>query len=325
MKKRLTTIIKLLISLALMAFLFWKFDVNWGKITSQIVAPWFIIVDLFVPIIFCQFFSINRWKVFLAMQGIEESYWTLLKINLISLFQGVALPSAQGFDVFRMYHIEKLHPDKKGQASGTVIVERIIGLILLIAFACVCLPFVVSKVENAQKSIRVLLILIVCISAGLFFIQSKIIYRLYAEKHFKNKRLEAILDYIRKLHAALMNFPYRKVLLPSIPFIAGFQFFTIFSVYLLFKAFGCDVSLVDNMAMYPIISILSIVPVTIGGFGVRESFFVYFYKELGVDPEIAIAVSIMNYLVLCVFPALIGGVLWIIDIYKSQRSKSTEN
>ncbi len=321
-KQKILQCFKFALSIGLLLFLVQRFNIRFTTILQQVTHPLFIVLDFFIPIIFIQFFSINRWKVFLKIQGIEETYWTLLKINLISLAQGMVLPSSQGFDVFRMYHIERLHPEKKGQAGGTVIVERIIGLILLVAFAVVCLPFVAGKIRNAYKSIYVLSIIVAGVGFGLVFVRSQWIYRLYAEFHFKNAFLEGILEYIRKLHHCLMTFPYRSVLVSSIPYIAGFQFFCILSVYLLFKAFNCDLSLVDNMAMYPIIAILSIVPLTIGGFGVREGFFVYFYSELGVDADIAVTVSLMNYLILTVFPAAIGGIFWVFDICKPILHKS---
>lgn len=61
----------------------------------------------------------------------------------------------------------------------------------------------------------------------------------------------------------------------------------------------------------PLIYILSMIPLSISGLGIREGFFVYFYGLIGVEPSIVIAVSLINYLILSVVPALIGGIIYI--------------
>jgi uncharacterized membrane protein YbhN (UPF0104 family) len=47
--------------------------------------------------------------------------------------------------------------------------------------------------------------------------------------------------------------------------------------------------------------------------GIREGTFVYFYGLLGIKPEIAFAVSILNFLTLNGIPALVGGLISLYD------------
>jgi uncharacterized membrane protein YbhN (UPF0104 family) len=55
------------------------------------------------------------------------------------------------------------------------------------------------------------------------------------------------------------------------------------------------------------------VPVTIGGFGLREGVFVYFYSFIGVPAEVAVCSSILNYVILNLSPAALGGLLCLWD------------
>ena len=124
--------LKLLFTIAILSTIFIKFDINVGDIISRVKVKYLIIaclVRLFIsPLIY-----INRWKTFLFHAGIKETFFSLLKISMLSAFFGIVLPSSQGADAIRMYLIEKKHKGKclNFTTSSTVLMERIIGLVLL--------------------------------------------------------------------------------------------------------------------------------------------------------------------------------------------------
>jgi glycosyltransferase 2 family protein len=70
---------------------------------------------------------------------------------------------------------------------------------------------------------------------------------------------------------------------------------------------------VQNLLLYPLIGLLTVVPVTVSGFGVREGAFVFFYSLVGVPSEVAVGVSLLNYLLVIGVPALLGGLLLLFD------------
>jgi uncharacterized membrane protein YbhN (UPF0104 family) len=67
------------------------------------------------------------------------------------------------------------------------------------------------------------------------------------------------------------------------------------------------------MAFLPLIYIAAMIPVSISGWGVRESVFVYFYGLIGVDPTTAFSVSVVNYMILSMVPACVGGIISIVS------------
>jgi uncharacterized protein (TIRG00374 family) len=118
-----------------------------------------------------------------------------------------------------------------------------------------------------------------------------------------------VISYLGRFHGAVVRFPYRRGLLMTLVFIGGTQLSVIVIVYLLFHAMDHPLALVQHLLFYPLIGALMIVPVTVGGFGVREGAFVWFYSLVGVSADVAVAVSVATYVVVTVVPALAGGVL----------------
>ena len=55
------------------------------------------------------------------------------------------------------------------------------------------------------------------------------------------------------------------------------------------------------------------VPITISGLGMREGLFVGFYMLFGVASETAVAVSLLNYLIVIVLQALIGAFFYLME------------
>jgi uncharacterized membrane protein YbhN (UPF0104 family) len=68
-----------------------------------------------------------------------------------------------------------------------------------------------------------------------------------------------------------------------------------------------------HFTILPIIWIVTIIPITLSGIGLREGAFVYFYGLLGVGSEKAMIASLLTFLLLIVTPALIGSLILIID------------
>jgi hypothetical protein len=310
-------VLKLGITICILCYFIWKFDVNLILLFTEIKDLKYIYIDLLIPILI-QFISANRWKLFLKQLGIEESIWSLIKINCVSIFQGLILPSSQGYDMLRIYKIEKRHPNNRGGAGSTIIIERVIGLIVLCSLS---LGFsIFSKDLTNQKQVVLIIGMItVALYIVIFLLLNKKLHTYISTKSFHNKYLQKGFGYLDKTYKAIAYFPYHKVLISSVILILTFQLATIVSVYLIFKAYGFDLPLYQHISLYPIISILSMIPITISGFGIREGFFVYFYSQLGVSADVAIGVSLLNYMIIVLTPAFIGCLFYLVDIFKKEK------
>lgn len=81
-------------------------------------------------------------------------------------------------------------------------------------------------------------------------------------------------------------------------------------IYVLFRGIGADVSLVDCLILVPLLMELALLPITIGGWGLREAVMILGFGSLGVPQAQALLCSVLFGLC-SVAIALIGGVIWL--------------
>lgn len=275
--------------------------------------PAWLLAACAIPFTVIPVVSVNRWRLFLAQMGIHEGFWPLYKINLIANFQGLILPSSQGFDILRMYHLAKRHPGCSAQATGSVLVERLFGMWIFCSMAIVGVFFAWPRLDNPGPVAWAVGVLSSMVALGSVLLVNRHLYTLYAGRISDSPKWGRLARFLRDTHESLVAFPYRKVFLTSVVYISLFQFSTILVGWFLFRACGTPVSFTVHMAFYPVIATFALLPVTIGGFGLREGGFACFYPLVGIPPETAIAVSVLNYLVLNLLAVPLGALLWLLD------------
>ncbi len=319
--------IQVSITFLMFYFIYRTFGVSFQSIfeeVNNISDPKWILFTIFIPSLIIPAISINRWGFFLRSIGIYEKPLTLVKINFLSIFYGLVLPSSTGFDAVRIYLIEKRNPQKRGKAGSTIIIERYFGFVILSligVFGVISISNLLTKQQFFYMLTAILLILIMLILMGLV-ISNQYIFNLANKILTKSKYFKKGFSYLISLHDALRTFPISKVLLNSLLLIVLLQLVSILNVYFLFRAFDMDISFSYHLAMMPIINIISIIPISISGFGIREGAFSFFYSLVGVEPTLALVISLMNYLIIMGIPAIIGGMINMYDlIFKRGNDK----
>ena len=308
--KYVITGLKFVVAVGLFALLFRIFNIRASALVTEIKDWRYVVGAVFLSLTIVPFISTRRWQLFLRFVGVVESSFSLWSINLKALFQGLIIPSTQGSDILRIYYIDKRNPNRRGHAGSTVLVERMLGFVLL------CLLSIVAILSCFRSREFVALIsTAIAINATVFvifgLILSKKIHGFYSGHKFECKTIARVFDYIDTLHGAIVYFPYRKILPSSLVWIVAYQFSIVAVIFLAFGAYGYTIPFVQHLAIYPVIAILSLAPITIGGFGVREGLFVFFYSLIGVPPAVAVCVSVLQYIILILLPASLGGFLFL--------------
>lgn len=312
-KRRGKKLIKILITIIIFVILYYKFNIKFTSIFSDIKNWTFIFIGLFCRLVVVQGLAMNRWHIFLKYSGVNESIKTLTKISFLSSFLGVILPSSQGGDIMRMYIIEKRHSfsaEQKNTVSSSVIIERMIGFILLAGIGLIC-SLLTPNFPYKDRIIFIIFMINVLLWIVVFFLTNKKAYKILASKLDRIKHMKSFLLFLEKTHHSLVVFPYKKVIVPSVLLIGALQFTTIFILYLVFLAFDIHIPLYYHMALYPIIAILSIIPVSISGLGLREGFFIFFYSTINVIPDMAVKISLINYTIEVLSAVCMGGIIFI--------------
>jgi uncharacterized protein (TIRG00374 family) len=128
----------------------------------------------------------------------------------------------------------------------------------------------------------------------------------YRTRHLWLRRLSGPLYKLQRVIRTMSKDALRTALGWSVVFYVAAGIRT----YVVCLAFGVDVSLLQVTTVQLIISLVTMVPITIGGLGTVQAADIYLFGLLGIDPATALAISLFRLLIYY-FYAAIGGVLFV--------------
>lgn len=292
MKKRLLLTLQTLVSIGLLVWIFWKpeFRAQAWQVISQARPGWLVAGFLVAGL--ANLLGVVRWNVFLRMQGLRLPGWDVLRISFVGLFFNNFLVGAVGGDVVKVVWLAA-RGHRKSSALLSVLMDRMSGLPPLIVASLV---FILWRLDWLQQSpvvagvthfIFVYLGVVTALMVLSFVLAStRLIHRLperfpgRAQIHeFNTAYLEFIKCWPRTLWASFLS-----LLILLIHF---------FTFYCSARAFDLQLPLMDFFALMPAVDIISAMPVSLGGFGVREQLFVTLLGDLaGVPAAQAVSISL---------------------------------
>ena len=260
-----------------------------------------------------EFLSGIRWQLLLRVQGIVLSWTRLFHLVLMGVAFNFLIPGGTGGDVVKVYFLLKETPGQRTRALLSVLVDRLIGLVALIAIAGVIIaaqwPWLHSS-PAAVKYIWVTLAILGSLLAGLglsFLLTGLgLIHKLPARLPGRDKLASFALAY--NLYGRAWQ-PTAAAFVLSV--VAHFGHFALF--FCAASAFGAT-SYVPTFGEFcsimPIVDTLTSIPISLGGLGVRENLFQIFLGDLcGVSPAVAALMATTGYALVLGW-GLLGGVLY---------------
>jgi len=91
-----------------------------------------------------------RWQILLGAQGIRIPYLRTLQINMIGNFFNTALPGAVSGDFVKAFYIGNDIPGRRGNAFGSILFDRILGLCALVLVATASLWINWNELRNSD-------------------------------------------------------------------------------------------------------------------------------------------------------------------------------
>lgn len=244
-----------------------------------------------------------RWKMVLDATGSRLRFNRTLAIVLIGHFFNQALPSTIGGDAMRMWCAYRagIAP---GNAAATVIFDRVISLAGLLALTACGLPWLLELTPDpaARSAISVVVI------AGIGGLAACAVLSGYP-RLIPDWRLARGLA--ARAHR-LLTHPLRC--LAALAFaVAGVVCFC-GMVFLLAGALEVRLTFIQALLLVPPVLLVSVIPVSIAGWGLREGAMVVALGFVGIAPAAAFAISVLFGLAVAVV-SLPGAVLWLASGY----------
>jgi glycosyltransferase 2 family protein len=307
MNRHVKTALKILVSLAILAFLLWQINV---RQTISLIADANALY-LFGALAIFLVTTVGmawRWQLLLAAKGIKEPLGWLTRLYFIGYAAGQIMPTGIGGDAVRIVEHSRRRPDRKGDVAAAVVLERVIGAAGTLVMVGIGLIAAIGRYDDIQYLVWIELVFIALVAAGFVLMFSKRAGRMMRWLGPLASRLH-LERAGRGLYEAMHEYRYHsRSLLGVLAVTVVIQFVRVVSIWLCGLAVGVDVSPLVYVILGPLLFLVMMVPFTINGLGVREAFFVAFLGRFGVDADAAFATGFLFYAV-TIATSLPGGVI----------------
>ncbi len=286
-------LLRLLVSGALLTWLAYRTDwAQVGQVFAQLrVELWLAALGLFLA---TQFVSAARWQILAEGLGLRQSIGQLVGFYFIGMYFNLILPTSVGGDVVRAWYLHR-QTGRRLPAFLSVFIDRLSGLVVLVTLA---------GVAALLTPVPLPAWIAVSIAAAMAGAGLGIVLLPFLARHrWLGEKYAALGDQLRT--------SLRMVISPAPLALSLFvQAANVVLVWLIGLGIGLPVPFAYYWILVPMVSLLTMLPVSINGMGVREGATLLFLSHLGVSPGAAVSLSFLWF---CVFTAASvgGGVVYL--------------
>ncbi len=269
MKLKLNKWVKLLIKLAITSLAIWIVlkKADFSQIVSIIIDahPGFLLLALLFFIL-SKIAGAIRLKYFFKNSGLNISHTYNFRLYLIGMFHNLYLPGGVGGGGYKIYLLQKQYNTSVRSLIGATFFDRLNGLVVL-----------------------VLLALLLSVISDLHLILQEYAWSMWALLLFGYPL------YLLVMKRFFQAYHHYLIITSLYSFISqGLQL-----VCTLFLLYSLQVTnnILDYQALFMWATVLTIVPITFGGIGVREMIFIISHETLGLEQEIGVSISLLFFVI----------------------------
>lgn len=294
---------RVLLSLGALVFLFWRLGLQ-ETLAELFQADVRLLLVAFTLFLISLFVRAWRWGVLLWALDLQVPFWRLVHLYFVGQFFSSFLPSQFGGDIVRAVELTEDTPPPA--AVGTVLVDRMTGVLVLFVIGLAALPFSAGYLPSW------LIGLLVGVAgggllAGALLLEGRVLLRLTS---WLPERVSLSgSGPLGRIYAAITGCGWRA-LGRAFAISLFFNLMNILINFLCGRAVGIDLSLGYFIVTTPLISVTGMLPISVGGVGVRDWVVVALFSPVGVDSNAAAAMSLCLYGVSAA-TGLIGGILYL--------------
>lgn len=301
-------LIQATVSVAMLVMLFRSFDLGaFGDLFTR-VPLWFYVISLAV-ILSGQLAYAWRWRVILVSSGVPASFSAVVQQYFVAIAVNNFFPSTVGGDVAKVVRLGRDHGYR--QVGASVLLDRLLGLGLLALCAAATLwllpvsSVIAAGARGAVTAVAGMAIVVLGMAAvGTGGLPDRV-----AWMGRRAVGLAAHLQDVRSDMATPLRSP--MVVVQAAAVVVGYVL-AVTWLYVEFLVIQTGVrpsfAMVGGAVMA--IAVLSNIPISVNGLGLREQLHVALLGPIGVVPEVAGAISLLLFGHL-IIASLIGLVFWI--------------
>jgi uncharacterized protein (TIRG00374 family) len=277
------------------AYIFWKIDV--GRTVHILVHA---SVGYFLGAVAIMVLSVWpmawRWQRLLAAKGIRDRLTWLVRAYFVAYTGGQVLPTAVGGDAVRIYETSRRHPGYGGPVAASVLLERALGGAATLTLAAIGFALAVGRYDvGAYLWVEGAFVVATLVLAALLFSRR---LRPWLARTVPLLRWLRVERPVRAVYEGLHSYRGDVGLLAGVfALTLAIQSVRVLAIWMAGKAVGVELSPRPYYVMGPLLFLVLLVPFTINGLAVRETFFVSFLGQLGVNANLAFATGFLFFVV----------------------------
>ncbi|RJQ56026.1 MAG: hypothetical protein C4521_01535 [Actinobacteria bacterium] len=298
------TAVRATASLALLAFVFYKIDLGqvfsaFARMDARYLPAIFALIYIAVAV------GVLKWDLILKARQVRVRSATLFDFYMIGLFFNNFLPSSIGGAVVQAYETAR-RTGNTSDTTASIVADRLIASSSLGLLALIGL----FAVDRTPKLVALVLLFAAgSIAVLAAFAHPRLLHGLIERtiRGHRGRLGDWTAETAGALGQILTDWP---LVIRSAALSLVFQLVLALLAVVTFWAIGERVDVGHAFVFVPIISALTVLPVSLSGLGVREAAYVYFFGTLGVAASQAVAASLLFFATVAI-ASLPGAVLFI--------------
>lgn len=309
--------VRILVSVSLLAYLISMIELKEIAGTLSRVAP-LTLLAAFLLILGDLLLNVRLIQMLASVKARHLPFRTFLKVYLVSSFWGTFLPSSFGTDMAMTYGLSRAILSLR-DALSSIFVLRVFTSLPHFVFAICGALFIKFRLD---PTLPVFLPVVVLSAAYLLFftvVTNRPLLELCLgiTKWFQRFSISDILLRFKESYLEFCETGIRLRLL-IISFLA--KALAILAVFLVARSLRIDVQFVYFVAFVPVVTVLTMLPISVGGLGVRELSFVHLFSYASLSSEEAAGLSLMLFSLLLLI-SLLGGILLVREYFLSREAE----
>jgi uncharacterized membrane protein YbhN (UPF0104 family) len=244
-----------------------------------------------------------RWRLLAIAADAPLSTATALRFGFIASFFGQTLPSSIGGDAARILLLGR-HAGSWQNATYSVLIDRAMGLFALALIVLAFLPLTVSLIVDPAARLAVVLMGLGSFLGPILFAAIPLLPGDWLTRWWMTRHVAAAAKITWRLRASAslaLSLAFLSLLAHAL---------TIVSIWAAARSIGAPLSLPAAFSIIPPVILISTIPISIGGWGVREGAMIAAFGYAGFAHGDGLLVSLIFGAVSFAIGA-IGGLIWI--------------
>ncbi|MFC1693365.1 lysylphosphatidylglycerol synthase transmembrane domain-containing protein [Candidatus Latescibacterota bacterium] len=280
---------KATVSLGLLGYIVYRFD-STKIIRNMLAADPFFLLSAVLVFITSGVLGAVQWGILLRFHGVYSRFKSTVARYFMGLFFNYIMPGFVGGDIVRVYKTS-MDSGQPAQSFSSTLADRMIGLLVLVLFSLGAYIFMPGGTAERALPVGVFMLIVLCGFCAVFtFKPLGILVNRWFGRFIPQSIGEKLTAVYFEMHR-LTRSPSTLALIFLMS--CTIQITRIGVHFLCGHAVGIELNFAYFALFVPLIEIVASLPISFGGFGVRETMAFVLFSTVGVEQATVLSYSLL--------------------------------